>query len=179
MTNIERHTRNKYELNKINKGKETNRKKINKEKFLIKKSNIKKNTSIDLEDEPPVPSYYNNSLYQLEIKKSTIECAGLGVFASEFIPAKVCIGKYEGVKKRHNKTGEYYFEINYKVGIDAISYPRCYMAMINDAFNTENTINCEFVIDEIKEIVEIWSIKNISTESELFISYGRDYWINY
>jgi hypothetical protein len=51
--------------------------------------------------------------------------------------------------------------------------------MINDAFNTENKINCEFVIDEIKEIVEIWSIKNISTESELFISYGSDYWINY
>ena len=52
------------------------------------------------------------------------------------------------------------------------------MAMINDAYKTENKVNCEFIINEINEIVEIWSIDNINIGSELFISYGNDYWID-
>ena len=187
--NIDRHIQNKYEKNKINREKEKNRKKVNQEKSQTKfkekcnKNNYIKNdihAKLESELEPdtyiPIPSYYNNSKYILEIKKSTIECAGLGVFTLEIIPAKKCIGQYEGVKKSHNKTGDYYFEINNKVGIDAINYPRCYMAMINDSYKTENKINCEFRINEIKEMVEIWSIENIDVGSELFISYGNDYW---
>jgi hypothetical protein len=193
--NIDRHIQNKYEINKINREKEKNRKKINQEKSQTKfRDKCKKNINIktqsktepetepDPEPEPEpdtiIPSYYNNSIFNLEINKSTIESAGLGVFALELIPAKKCIGKYEGVKKTHNKTGDYYFEINNKVGIDAINYPRCYMAMINDSYKTENKINCEFRINEIKEMVEIWSIENIDVGSELFISYGNDYWID-
>ena len=182
ISNIERHTLNKYNKNKINREKEINRKKINKEKGISKfKSKINKNNNtnndLELEQDIQIPIYYNNSKFKLQIQKSTIECAGLGVFTLEPIPAKVCIGKYEGVKRSHNKTGNYYLEINYKVGIDAESYPRCYMAMINDVFNTENIINCEFLVDEINKIVEIWSIKNIDADSELFISYGDCYWI--
>jgi hypothetical protein len=191
--NIDRHIQNKYEKNKINREKEKNRKKINQEKSQNKfkekcnknnyvhdciQSQTQLNTEQNTETDSVFPSYYNNSKYILEIKKSTIECAGLGVFALEIIPTKKCIGQYLGVKKTHNKTGDYYFEINNKVGIDAINYPRCYMAMINDAYKTENKINCEFRINEIKELVEIWSIGTIDIGSELFISYGNDYWLH-
>lgn len=183
ISNIEKHMQNKYEINKINREKELYRKKINKDKSITKfKGKIKKynyaHANLDNEQDIETPSYYNNSNFQLQIQKSTIEGAGLGVFTLEVIPANVYIGKYEGVKRRHNKTGDYYFEINYKVGIDAVTYPRCYMAMINDAYKTENKLNCEFVIDVINEIVEIWSICNIEIGSELFISYGSDYWID-
>jgi hypothetical protein len=187
--NIDRHIQNKYEKNKINREKEKNRKKINQEKSQNKfkekcnKNNyvhdcIQQNTEQNTHLDSVIPSYYNNSKYILEIKKSTIECAGLGVFTLEIIPAKKCVGQYLGVKKTHNKTGDYYFEINNKVGIDAINYPRCYMAMINDAYKTENKINCEFRINEIKELVEIWSIGTIDIGNELFISYGNDYWFH-
>ena len=144
--------------------------KINNKKFK------KNNTNITLDQETPIPSYYNNSKIELELKKSIIDCAGFGVFALEFIPCQTLIANYEGKKTRVNKTGEYYIEINHKIGIDAITYPRCYMAMINDVHKTTNKINCKFLIDENKKIVEIWSIHNIDIGDELFISYGNDYW---
>ena len=127
-------------------------------------------------DDFVTPEYYNNSKFDLEINKSTIEKAGLGVFALEYIPPKTYIGRYEGKKITRNKTGFYYFEINNKVGMDAGGSPRGYMAMINDSYNTTNTLNCEFIVDENKQIVEIWSITDIKVGCELFVSYGECYW---
>jgi hypothetical protein len=152
------------------KDKKTKNKTIKKKKDEIDK----KKEEILTEEE----KYYNNSKYNLVLKESTIKNAGLGVFTLEKILSKEFVGYYDGIKKTRKKSGLYYFEINNKIGIDAEKYPRCYMAMINDIYNTNNKVNCEFILDEKKQLVEIWSIIDIDENSELFISYGNDYWSN-
>jgi hypothetical protein len=47
--------------------------------------------------------------------------------------------------------------------------------MINDSYKTEYKINCEFIVDENKQKVEISSTNIIESGNELFISYGDTY----
>jgi hypothetical protein len=126
-------------------------------------------------------SYYNNSQYKLKIDISTIKNAGNGVFALEPIAKNKFIGYYEGDVIFHIHCGSYYISINDDCGINAVCYPRCYMAMINDTYRTDYKYNCEFVINEnnsdYNKKVEIWSISDININDELFIDYGNNYWI--
>lgn len=127
------------------------------------------------------PSYYNNSEYKLKIDVSTIKNAGDGIFALESITKNKLIGYYEGDVMFHINCGSYYISINDEHGINAICYPRCYMAMINDTYKTDYKYNCEFIINESNndhnKKVEIWSISDININEELFINYGNYYWI--
>lgn len=109
--------------------------------------------------------YYHNSVYNIKIETSNIKLADKGVITEDFIPEKSFIDFYTGIISYYNKCGAYFVEINEHCGINAISFPRCYMAMINDAHNSQYTNNCE-----------IWSIKNIEKGQELFFSYGDEYW---
>ena len=126
-------------------------------------------------------SYYNNSQYKLKLDISTIKNAGDGVFALEPIAKNKFIGYYEGDVIFHIHCGSYYMSINDEHGINAVCYPRCYMAMINDTYKTDYKFYCEFIINEnnsdYNKKVEIWSISDININDELFISYGNDYWI--
>ena len=126
-------------------------------------------------------SYYNNSQYKLKLDISTIKNAGDGVFALEPIAKNKFIGYYEGDVIFHIHCGSYYISINDDCGINAVCYPRCYMAMINDTYKTDYKYNCEFIINEnnsdYNKKVEIWSISDININDELFISYGNHYWI--
>jgi len=122
--------------------------------------------------------YYHNSKFNLRIDKSQIKEAGLGVFTNDFIPANTFIDYYKGNTCSGIKSGSYFFAINHIIGIDAQSYPRCYMAMINDVYKSDFNINCEFIINEEEKKVEIFSCKNIQPDEELFISYGDSYWNN-
>lgn len=120
----------------------------------------------------PVPSFYHTSPYTLDIRTSTITNAGLGVFVEKNIPAGAYIDAYTG-DLLSIATSLYYFQINEKVGIDAGSYPRCYMAMLNDGFEKNN---CMFRVDEQTREVSVWSIRDVDAGEELFVSYGDDYW---
>ena len=141
-------------------------------------------------------SYYNNSQYKLKLDISTIKNAGIGVFALEPIAKNKFIGYYEGDVIFHIHCGSYYMSISDECGINAVCYPRCYMAMINDTYKTdfvlyemnENVLtyendneNLNLIINEnnsdYNKKVEIWSISDININDELFISYGNDYWI--
>jgi SET domain-containing protein len=138
----------------------------------MKKKN-KKNFIYNIEK----PEYYHNSSFNLNILKSLIENAGYGVFTQDKIPNNTFIDRYEGDIKYFVKTGEYYFAINDNIGIDAFLYPRCYMAMINDAKGSIFSNNCDFKIDEKELIIEVWSIRDIKDGEELLINYGSEYWI--
>ncbi len=120
----------------------------------------------------PILSYYHTSPYTLDIRASTITNAGLGVFAEKDIPAGVCIDAYTG-DLLSIPTSRYYFQIEEGIGIDAGSYPRCYMAMLNDGFEKNN---CMFRVDSEKIQVSVWSKRDIKTGEELFVSYGDDFW---
>lgn len=138
-------------------------------------------------------NFYHNSSFNLFIKESKLVNAGYGVFTHDFIPKDSFIDYYVGDIYESSLGGTYYFHINDQYGIDAFNYPRCYMAMINDAnFNLivknkkqrKNRIpiidsysnNCEFRVNEDELVVMIYSKENIEIGSELFISYGPDYW---
>lgn len=135
--------------------------------------------------------YYHNSSFDLYIKTSNIHNGGLGVFTSSFIPKDSLIDEYSGELKIGIFGGEYYFSITDLLGINALNYPRCYMAMLNDAsykptskrglkkfipHNYKN--NCYFVVNEETNKVYIYSLVDILPNYELFVSYGEHYWNN-
>jgi hypothetical protein len=132
---------------------------------------------------------YTFSQYDLYIKKSGIVNSGFGIFTRDFIPKGSLIDKYLGKYIEGIYGGDYFFRIDDEIGIDASSPPRCYMAFLNDAsyrptskrglrnFNEHKFVNnCKFESDIIKKTVSVYSIMDIEPESELFISYGNDYW---
>ena len=146
-------------------------------------------------------NYYHKSLFNLKIDKSQIPDAGLGVYTLEPIPKDTLIDEYFGQLFTYPIGGSYILQIDDRHCIDAINYPRCYMAMINDCsfipkktkkkkgkkinitpkeYYGENNqileINCIFKIDSINKKGYIYSLVDIDSGSELFISYGHDYW---
>lgn len=133
--------------------------------------------------------YFHNSSYDLYIDKSLLPNAGYGVFTKTFIAKGNFIDYYYGKIIEYFNGSEYLFEIDNKVYIDARDFPRCYMAMLNDAsyrptskralrkFKEHHYVNnCEFIVDKDKKEIQIWSIADIEPNSELFLSYGSDYW---
>jgi hypothetical protein len=131
--------------------------------------------------------YYNNTKFILNIEDSKIENAGKGVFTYEFIPKNTFIGYYIGEIKKmsHECVGDYSFSLSEKYYIDANKDVRCYIAMINDSHNSKYKNNCEFRITKTENgkklkpkqrKISLWSIKDISKYSELYASYGDEYW---
>ena len=127
--------------------------------------------------EEPLEEYYHTSTYKLQIGSSTILNAGKGVFADEYIERDIFIDYYYGNEIEYIGTGPYFvgFEDGSRIlGIDGIVFPRCYMAMVNDAYRTPFRNNCR--IDVVNEQIEIWSIADIFSGQELLMNYGSNYW---
>jgi SET domain-containing protein len=125
--------------------------------------------------------YYNNTKFILDIKPSNIKNSGNGLFSLQNIPNETMIGYYIGdILSGNNKVTDYSFQISKKYFIDAKEFPRCYIAMINDAKNSQFVNNCEFRIIEKKlkknNKICLYSIKDIKRSDELFASYGDEYW---
>lgn len=123
----------------------------------------------------PTPSYYHKSIFNLEINESNIKNAGLGVFTCDFIAKDTLIDCYYGDVMSFSNS-KYYFYIKEGLGINALNFPRCYMAMINDAHQTPFSNNCRFEVDTITNTVSVWSMRDIQQKEELLISYGESYW---
>lgn len=147
-------------------------------------------------------SYFHNSIFNLYLAPSQIPDAGLGVYTKDFISAGSYIDEYTGDIYSFNTTSFYVLEVEPNYYIDAINYPRCYMGMINDCnfiskkiikkkkrkinitpdayydtFNNKLVINCEFKKNLDEKRTFIYSIIDIMPNTELFISYGPNYWI--
>ena len=122
---------------------------------------------------PEKETYFHNSAFCLEIKQSQINGAGMGVYTLDFIPNHSFIDYYIGDFCKY-PLSKYFIEIDHNFGIDAGQFPRCYMAMINDSYQTTYTNACEFLIEN--KTVSVYSIRDIQPGEELFISYGDQYW---
>ncbi len=132
---------------------------------------------------------YHKSQFSLYISNSNINNSGYGVFTNSFIPKDSLIDEYRGIYTESLYGGEYFFRIDDDGGINAIDSPRCYMAMLNDASYIPTSKralkkfvkhdffnNCYFKTDIENRKVYVYSLVDITPNSELFISYGIDYW---
>ena len=125
---------------------------------------------------PPVPEYIYNSNFNLCIQNSNIQHGGLGVFTQDFIKQNEYLGDYTGEVKEDGQftCGIYAVSLDSDYFIDAYEYPRTIFAMINDARFSDYPYNCDF--KTFNDIVEVWSIKDINVNEELYFNYGDNYW---
>ena len=125
----------------------------------------------------PTPEYIYNANFKLEIKQSSIDCGGNGVFTLEPIKKNTVIGEYIGDIREPGHAydfGRYCVETKSGKLIDGFLYPRTIMAMINDSYGSKFTNNCKLQIYELK--AEIISTRDIEANEELFLDYGDSYW---
>lgn len=136
----------------------------------------KRRSKINYIYQGPKIEYIYNTDFKLEIKKSNIKDAGLGVFSKEFIQKNTLLGEYIGEKKHQNdfSYGLYCLQLKSEYSIDAFNYPRTIFAMINDSRFSDFTYNCKFITYENK--AEVWAIRDININDELYLNYGDGYW---
>jgi hypothetical protein len=143
--------------------------------------------------------YYHTSKHDLYLASSQIPNAGLGVYTRTAIPPNTLIDEYTGYVRTSKYGGPYVFEVDEECYIDARDFPRCYMGMVNDCSyvlrkvkrkkkrwvdvtpdgyydknNQKVVVNCKFAVEGKRAYV--YSIQEIPPDSELFLSYGEDYW---
>ena len=143
------------------------------------------------------PVYFNNTDYNLIIKESKIQNAGLGLFLDTLanpILKNVFLGYYFGYWNYDNTNQSncsYY--INKRICIDVKNNNRPFTSMMNDAYRTDFTNNIiskckldENVVLNIRKkncdnydpnkIIELYTTRDILPGDELFFEYGENYW---
>ena len=119
----------------------------------------------------------------LQIKKSILPGAGMGLFTKISITKGTRIVEYKGRStiwkdvENDYKNG-YIYSINSKHVIDAKTYKKALGRYANDARGLVTskglTNNSRYVVDGLKVFIE--ATKDIAAGSEIFVSYGKEYW---
>lgn len=120
----------------------------------------------------------------LYTKKSTLPNAGKGLFTKVAIEKGTRICEYKGrktdwkdVKEDEGENG-YIFFINNKTVIDALKSIKTFGRYANDASGYVKVKglnnNAEYVIEGKRCFID--AIKDIPAKSEIFVSYGKEYW---
>lgn len=118
------------------------------------------------------------------VKKSGLPAAGKGLFTTVFIPKNTRIVEYKGkittwkdVEHNDGENGYIYFVKRNHV-IDASRTTSALARYANDARGLSKVKglgnNAEYREDGLK--VYITATKNIPAGSEIFVSYGKEYW---
>jgi len=121
---------------------------------------------------------YNNTHFELVVRPSSICEAGDGVFSLESIPTGTVLGSYEGQIKKSGvkiKNQSYCLVLKKDVFIDAFAFPRCILAMINDAHGSNFELNCCFQKVN-KTTIVVTTTTEIHPGDELFIPYSDCFW---
>jgi hypothetical protein len=123
-----------------------------------------------------------DSNLELEVKPSTIEGAGYGLFTK--IDKKkgdyICNydGEYLSLKQYNNryknKNPVYVLQLYHDLFIDAKNI-ESFGKYVNNSKNSGVKSNCKFYINRKNDAVSIKATKNISANSEIFVPYGRSY----
>jgi SET domain-containing protein len=120
---------------------------------------------------------------ELEIKKSILPAAGKGLFTKTAIPKGTRIVEYKGrsttwKEVKYDYKNGYIYTIDAEHVIDAKTYKKALGRYANDArgFTTLRGItnNSRYVVDGLKVFIE--ATKDIPAGSEIFVSYGKEYW---
>ncbi|HEX5001211.1 MAG TPA: SET domain-containing protein [Bacteroidia bacterium] len=122
----------------------------------------------------------------LHVKKSTLPKAGKGLFTDSDIRKGEIVCEYEGEKitwkeaERRNdlNKGGYVYYISEKNCVDAWDNKKTFGRYANDAagIGRINGHRNNSVYDVVRGKVYIRATKNIKAGSEIFVSYGQQYW---
>lgn len=121
---------------------------------------------------------------QLHTKRSQISGAGKGLFTKQFIAKGTRIIEYRGkiTTWKNIIAGKtfngYVFYINRNYVIDAMTYKKALARYANDASGlnrVKGVVNNTQYVPEGKRVY-IDAIKDIPAGSEIFVSYGKEYW---
>jgi len=121
---------------------------------------------------------------QLIVKKSLLPGAGKGLFTKKFIPKGTRIVEYKGKittwkdVSAEEKENLYIYYVKRHHVIDALPVKSALARYANDAKGLKRvkglTNNAAYVEDGLKVYIE--STKDIPAGSEIFVSYGKEYW---
>jgi uncharacterized protein len=121
---------------------------------------------------------------ELFIKKSTLPGSGRGLFTSKFIPKGTLITEYTGKittwEEADHDDGNnlYIYYVTKNHVIDASKNKKMLARFANDANGKSKikgvTTNSIYTVEGKR--VYIKSTKDIPAGSEIFVSYGKDYW---
>jgi len=154
----------------------------------MSKKNISKELGRPIQLKKSPEFYWNNTDLLLRVRTSQIPNSGNGVWSDTFIPSGTRIGFYEGqILCGDENITDYSFTLNKKWFVDGSRFPRSIIAMINDTYKTDFKTNCEFDVQtrdiETGELligkkrrVFLASTEDIEPRTELFASYGDEYW---
>ncbi|RYY54094.1 MAG: SET domain-containing protein [Chitinophagaceae bacterium] len=119
----------------------------------------------------------------LQVKTSTIPGAGKGLFTKVFIPKDSFIIEYTGdimpwKDVKHEWDNDYIYYVNAQHVINARHRKDSIARYINDAngFSKIKGFSNNCFYKKIGTAVWVQAVKDIPARSELFVSYGRDYW---
>lgn len=120
----------------------------------------------------------------LIVKDSKIPGSGKGLFTAVSIAKGTRIVEYKGriltwKEARQSETeNPYLFYISPRNVIDARGYKKALGRYVNDARGAKKIKglknNCEYVIEKGKVYID--AMTDIPAGSELFVSYGKEYW---
>ena len=126
----------------------------------------------------------NFSEKDLVVRRSTLPAAGQGLFTKLFIPKGTRIVEYKGKistwkeATQKNIENAYVYYITRNKVIDASSYKKAKGRFANDARGLKKIRgllnNATYTIQD--DHVFIQAIKDIPAGSEIFVSYGKEYW---
>jgi uncharacterized protein len=121
---------------------------------------------------------------QLFVKKSTLPGAGKGLFTRKLIPKGTRIVEYKGKTRTWKEVqadedeNPYIYYVKRSYVIDALNDKKALARYANDAtgLKREKHIrnNAEYVEDGVRVFIE--ATRDIPANSEIFVSYGKEYW---
>ncbi|RXK85669.1 SET domain-containing protein [Filimonas effusa] len=121
---------------------------------------------------------------QLVVKRSTLPGAGKGLFTKKLITKGTRILEYTGTittwkeVDHKNGTNGYIFYVKRNHVIDASGHPESLARYANDAgglVKIKGVVNnAEYVEEGVRVFLE--AKKDIPAGSEIFVSYGKEYW---
>jgi SET domain-containing protein len=120
----------------------------------------------------------------LEVRKSRIPGAGLGLFTKVFIPKGTRIVEYKGRvsswKEADHKDGRngYIYYLKRDHVIDASNHVKSLARYANDAKGIQKVSglrnNSDYVSEGVRVFIE--STRDIPANSEILVDYGKEYW---
>ena len=122
---------------------------------------------------------------QLVVKRSTIPGSGKGLFTKKIIPKGSRIIEYKGrittwkEVKHNNGANGYIYYVTRKHVIDSHTYKKALARYANDARGMKKIkgiANNAIYVQDNKLRVFIEASKDIPANSEILVSYGKEYW---